>query len=485
MQPVRKHPDWLEGVEHATSGRRDEAHEAFTRLADERPDEAGVWRWLANIATDDTRRIEYLEKALALQPLDQSTRGELHQHLVRRGVQEAQTDRAVARATFERASSLMPDDEIALLWWLEVCDAVFERIEALERLVERRPDDRSVSTALSRDLVRAGDAARAEGEANRARRRYQRARDLDPENADALFRLASDERVGPVGRRLELAEKVILLHPEHAAGRALYEELSRLAVDESSTLPVRCCPFCRAPKEPTEIQCDGCGARWSLFDVEALLANQDADLVKLQRAVDRFNGAIAAGDEDWTIRRHLLVAWLHLGDLGRAAEVVQDLLDRIPLDEPQRLEIEQVRVFLVRSGALDAAPAADAKTIRRVLVVDDSPTVRTLVGATLEDAGYQIAHAGTGMEALAQLRKEVPDLVLLDIGLPNMDGFQLCQLLRQNPATAELPVIMLSARDGFYDKVQGRMVGCQDYVTKPFDPADLIDRVGHWIEEMG
>ena len=141
MYSARKHPDWHDGVHHATQGRRDQAHEAFARLAAEIPDDAGVWRWLANVAPDDTSRTRYLEKAHALQPDDQSTRGELYQLLVRQGVYEAQSDRAAARSTFERASRLDVDDELALLWWAEVCDELYDRIEVLEKLLERRPDD--------------------------------------------------------------------------------------------------------------------------------------------------------------------------------------------------------------------------------------------------------------------------------------------------------------------------------------------------------
>ncbi|MEO1084469.1 MAG: response regulator, partial [Acidobacteriota bacterium] len=176
----------------------------------------------------------------------------------------------------------------------------------------------------------------------------------------------------------------------------------------------------------------------------------------------------------------LLLARLNLGEPRPAAREAARLLETIPMTEPQRLEIEQVQLYLVKHHAEDVA-AVDAanqpEDQPHVLVVDDSATVRMLVGAALEEGGYETSFAGTGMEALAALRQHVPSLVLLDIGLPNMDGYQLCQLIRQNPSTADVPVIMLSARDGFFDQVRGRMVGCQDYVTKPFDADDLLSRV--------
>src|SRR5205085_9209348 len=106
---------------------------------------------------------------------------------------------------------------------------------------------------------------------------------------------------------------------------------------------------------------------------------------------------------------------------------------------------------------------------KTILVVDDSPTIRKLVTLTVERRGYATRTAGTGFEAIDVIRDHgVPDLILLDITMPGMDGYQLCKLLRQNADTTNIPIIMLSGRDGFFSKVRGRMAGSTEYVTKPF-----------------
>jgi twitching motility two-component system response regulator PilG len=110
---------------------------------------------------------------------------------------------------------------------------------------------------------------------------------------------------------------------------------------------------------------------------------------------------------------------------------------------------------------------------RIILVVDDSPTIQKVVSVTLEAHGHEVVTASDGMEALAKLRTLRPDLVLLDITMPHMDGYQLCRILRSNELTKQVPIVMLSGKDGLFDKMRGRMAGAATYITKPFAPSAL------------
>jgi twitching motility two-component system response regulator PilG len=110
---------------------------------------------------------------------------------------------------------------------------------------------------------------------------------------------------------------------------------------------------------------------------------------------------------------------------------------------------------------------------RIILVVDDSPTIQKVVSVTLEAHGHEVVTASDGMEALAKLRTLKPDLVLLDITMPHMDGYQLCRILRSNDLTRQVPIVMLSGKDGLFDKMRGRMAGAASYITKPFAPSAL------------
>jgi twitching motility two-component system response regulator PilG len=111
---------------------------------------------------------------------------------------------------------------------------------------------------------------------------------------------------------------------------------------------------------------------------------------------------------------------------------------------------------------------------KTILVVDDSPTVRKLISGKLEKSGHNVVCAVDGIDALARLEEGMPDLVLLDITMPRMDGYEVCKQIRSNPAGKDLPVVMISGKDGFFDKVRGRMAGTSGYVTKPFGPETLM-----------
>lgn len=109
----------------------------------------------------------------------------------------------------------------------------------------------------------------------------------------------------------------------------------------------------------------------------------------------------------------------------------------------------------------------------RVLVVDDSATVRRLVTLALERLGCEVVTASGGLEALGILSHAAPALVLLDVGLPNLDGHQICRAIKRNERTSDVPVIMLTGRDGLMDRLRGKMSGASEYLTKPFDPIAL------------
>lgn len=117
-----------------------------------------------------------------------------------------------------------------------------------------------------------------------------------------------------------------------------------------------------------------------------------------------------------------------------------------------------------------------------VLVVDDSPTVRKIVQLTLQRERIHVVTAGDGLSALAAVADEQPDLILLDVMLPRMDGYNICQVVRKNMAYRDLPIIMLSGKDGLFDKMRGKLAGSTEYITKPFDSAELVQTVKRHLE---
>lgn len=117
-----------------------------------------------------------------------------------------------------------------------------------------------------------------------------------------------------------------------------------------------------------------------------------------------------------------------------------------------------------------------------VLVVDDSPTVRKIVQLTLQREHIRVVTAGDGLSALATVADEQPDLILLDIMLPRMDGYNICQVVRKNMAYKDMPIIMLSGKDGLFDKMRGKLSGSTEYITKPFDSAELVQTVKRHLD---
>ncbi|HBR56124.1 MAG TPA: hypothetical protein DEA22_01415 [Blastocatellia bacterium] len=116
-----------------------------------------------------------------------------------------------------------------------------------------------------------------------------------------------------------------------------------------------------------------------------------------------------------------------------------------------------------------------------MLVVDDSPTVRKLISGKLEKCGHNVICSEDGIEAMDAIADCIPDLILLDITMPRMDGYQVCKLIRAKAETADVPVIMISGKDGFFDKVRGRMAGTSGYITKPFGPETLMRAVDSYL----
>jgi len=115
---------------------------------------------------------------------------------------------------------------------------------------------------------------------------------------------------------------------------------------------------------------------------------------------------------------------------------------------------------------------------KKILVIEDDPIGLRLIQYTLQHEGYQVLSALNGREGLRKANEENPDLVILDVMLPGIDGFEVCYRLRAESQTAQLPILMLSAKAQDTDKTTGLKVGADDYLTKPASPSEIVKRVG-------
>lgn len=117
------------------------------------------------------------------------------------------------------------------------------------------------------------------------------------------------------------------------------------------------------------------------------------------------------------------------------------------------------------------------KTLKgiKVMIIDDSSTIRKSAEMFLKSSGCEVILAEDGFEAMHKIVDNQPDIIFIDIVMPRLDGYQACMLIKKNPIYQSIPVIMLSSKDGLFDKAKGRIAGSNDYLTKPFSSENLID----------
>ena len=179
--------------------------------------------------------------------------------------------------------------------------------------------------------------------------------------------------------------------------------------------------------------------------------------------------------------KHIGIGYINIKEYRKGFEYLQEAAKKDPSDVVLVSQIDAIaeRIAEIEEHERDSTEMPEG---RRILVVDDSPTVRKLISGKLEKCGHEAICAVDGMDALAKINEVIPDLILLDITMPRMDGYQVCKLIRSNEATKDVPVVMISGKDGFFDKVRGRMAGTSNYITKPFGPETLMKAVNEYIQ---
>lgn len=119
----------------------------------------------------------------------------------------------------------------------------------------------------------------------------------------------------------------------------------------------------------------------------------------------------------------------------------------------------------------------------KVMVIDDSQTIRRTAETLLTREGFTVFTAQDGFEALSKIADHQPDIIFIDIMMPRLDGYQACALIKGNPRFSSTPIIMLSSKDGLFDRARGRIVGSDEYLTKPFTKDELIGAVRHYVKK--
>ena len=409
-------------------------------------------------------------------------------HLLHEGIAAAKADdKALARTLLLQATDLDAQNETAWLWLASISDQVQERLHFLERVLAINPNSERAQTWISTTrrqlvmgLIQRGIAAAKKNDKATALYLLLQAVDEDPVNETAWLWMASVAE--EIEEKLTYLQRVLEINPENEHAR------NSIAVLQPRTTKMSTswfCPLCQTEAETQTAQCNVCGAILILDDVDRLLANAAVNKDLVKAGIDHLKKQMK--DTSAPSNYYLLgLAHLNLKDFKMGLNFLQSAVRLNPQDEVLRSQVECLRQRINEMEAAQAVAVAQQAAAKNkssgkvIMVVDDSPTVRKLVTIKLEKHGHRVVSAVDGMDALSKLSEEIPNLILLDVTMPRLDGYQLCKIIKANAAYKHIPVVMLSGKDGFFDKVRGRMAGSAAYITKPFEPETLLSTVDEY-----
>lgn len=417
-----------DGLAAAHTGQFDAARALLEQASVEAPHSALAWFWLGISSPTPSAAIRCLRRVLEIDPAHVQARETLAKLLVIEAVAVSRRSRDEARRLLADAAHAAPS--VAAVWiaLAALSEAPAEQQKALRRAVVLAPHRTDLRHRLHGAVMHEAVLLAKRGSKVDARRLFREAADLDSHDARVWQALA------------HLAEK-----PADAI--EAWRELVRIA--------------------PGQFGASAALKKALVTDAQALVASG-----KKAEALNRWREAIGLDDHDAQLWIGVASASSDDRDIQRAIEMA------LSIDPAHQEAAAWLARLHAREHAARARSAAPAK--RTVMVVDDSPTIRKILGLTLERAGYTVVAEPDGEKAVARLASLVPDLILLDVAMPKLDGYEVCRRIKSDPRTSQVPVVMLSGKGGFFDKVKGRMVGATEYLTKPFEaPAVLAVIASH------
>lgn len=377
-------------------------------------------------------------------------------------------DSSANRAFWQTVVEGDPHNEQAWLTLAALAENDQQTIKCLRRVLELNPQNEQALARLHQALLNEGIMLAKQGNKARARWLLMEASALNPNNEQCWLWLAQlAEKSSDVVRCLQ---KVLKLNPRNEQA---IKWLNQVFALQSNLAPLTHnwqCPICAAAFQMELTICPSCRAMLTLANVDGLLANREVEREVLYSAIKHYQN-LTESLEDFNAWFYQGLAFLQLRRLKEGIACLQKASSLRPQDQALK---NQLALLQQRQKAAAA---------RTVLIIDDSATIRKHVTLALEKEGHRVMTAAEMMEALARLNQATPDLILLDITLPGMDGYQICKIIKAYPATKDVPVVMLTGRDGFFDKVRARLVGAQGYITKPFQPPELVKAIENHCQQ--
>lgn len=468
-----------DGMAAALAREFDCAYKLLQRATSESPGDVRAWFWRALASPNQAEAVSCLRRVLLFEPGHEQAQHALARLLIAEAASVAssgQADRALALA--KEAVELFPDSDAIWIGYAAVCPVPSERLAAVRRAADINPHAPDIRQLLRDALLHSGVTV-AGAHPDQAQELFREASTIDPDDVrvwQALARVATTARDAAVALR-----ELLRLSPERpgvraACKRALMAEAVRLAGAGSRTESAACW------REATTVDAQDLNC-W------IGLASTTDDGDEAQRALDSAS-RLQPGDPRVAALR---MRWQSAPPpaaapaagpfaapappVGVPSPAAPTPIPSVPAPAPPTFAPATQPVAPATPEASQPAPAR-----RTVLVVDDSPTVRKILSMTLERNGYTVASAPDGEAAIVSLEQSVPDLILLDISMPKLDGYEVCKRIKADARTAHIPVVMLSGKDAFFDKVKGRMAGATEYLTKPFETPAVLAVISRQFE---
>ena len=495
----------------AAGGARVEARAMAAEACQLTPDSQALWLALATLTDDQKERLDALRQAVKIAPEDAALRTRLRQALLARGVMPS-TDRAEARECFREAAQLNADDARVWQALAKLADTPAESVEALRHLRRIAPDTPNATSALRNAL--AADA-RALVEANSGDEAYKRWREaIDLTGGDVESWLGIANTTNNQDEATKAIETAYKLNPSNADAIAAMRRVQASKIDPAKVAaPVDAFARFGAAEETGTLE------EFTAVDVDASFEQLDATLDAFASLPDTPLTVVEDAAAPVPEIEIVLPAsdpeperepepWAELEvEVAPTPKAVEPAPAEFAPVEPPAPAPEPVAAVPVATAPVAPAPVAPAPVAsapsaavdadvaaaepssngsssrKTVMIVDDSPTIRKILGLTLERAGYKVVAEPDGESAIERLIQVVPDLILLDIAMPKIDGYEVCKRIKQDPRTKHVPVVMLSGKGALFDKVKGHMAGATEYLTKPFETPAVLAVVTNYCEQ--
>ncbi len=511
------------GVKAAQEGNRSDARTLLLQVTEAAPDNENAWLWLASISDYPEELLVFLNNVLNINPNNaralewaHATKSLLAKNFVQRGVDasnEAQMD--LARQCFLQAVVNDERNEMAWFWLASIADSAEEKLSHLQKVLNINPDNETAVKALqtaksqiTEALLRKANAAAIAGERETAGEMLQKILKQTPESEEAW--ILKSYLADSFSDKVVCFERVLSINPENDAAlsglASLRELMTRTENRKSQNLSLAAFLPEALAENQTENQsqpdstltpemADNDSEYGAIVEPEAIIVE---DVTEVQTAAETESAPVELENNNYFPQDEVSAQ-----PTETAEEVEDAAAEFAPDDSVENAPTayagysEQESYAPPMTGTFNLAEMAGSDyasnlapqepvsnnlpALKKVMVIDDSATVRKLIAQKLEMSGYEVICAADGLEALEMMTEIIPDLILLDTVMPQMDGYQVCQTLRGIEATKDVPVVMISGKDGFFDKVRGQMSGSTGYIAKPFGPETLMKTVESYI----